>query len=375
MRVKYCGPARDYSGYGEANRHDIAALASVGVELTTQIPRYSLEIADFGHLGDIAGLYEDKELGYKIKIIHTTPNVYRQFLEAGKYNIGRIFWETDRIPADFAVNAQLLDEIWTGSEYNKQAIRNAGVDKPIYIIPEAIDTDIDDYKPYITVNEKDYKFYSIFEWTERKNPTALIEAFWREFENDEGVSLTIKTYIDNFTPDKKQEIRSYLRKIKKKLLLNRYAPLYVYCNLMDRYQMYRFHKTFDCFVSTHRGEGWGIPQMESLLMRRPVITTNCGGIHEYLEDKKTAYLLPYKLIKLTENTRNKHWYTPDQNWADVDISDVRAAMRYVYTHKTEAMKTGVEGGKIVDNLFSLHAVGLKMLDRLKEIQKKLEPEL
>lgn len=369
MKVKYCGPAKDYSGYGEAVRHDIAALVSANVQVTTQIPVYCLEVSDFGRLGELATSLEGKELGYVVKIIHTTPNTWGSFAEEGKYNIGRLFWETSKIPLDFSLKAQLMDEIWTGSEYNANAIRSAGVTKPIYIVPEAIDTSISpyDYEPYEVANTKDYKFYSIFEWTERKNPSALLEAYWREFENTEGVSLTIKTYVDNFTPEKQQEVADSIKRVKKKLNLNKYAPLYLFVGLMDRHQVYRFHRTFDCFVSAHRGEGWGIPQMEAMLMGNPIISTNCGGIHEYLTNKENAYLPSYRLVNLTENTRNKQWYTPDQQWAEVSIEELRQTMRRVFDNREEAKRVGVAGQKFVNERFSLKAVGKLMAERLHTI--------
>lgn len=373
MKVKYCGPASDYSGYGEANRHDIASLVGAGVNVTTEIPRYCLEISDFGRLGAIARERENTPLGYKVKIIHTTPNVYPMFMEAGKYHIGRVFWETNKLPLDFAKNVQLMDEVWTGSQYNAEAIKNAGVQVPTYIIPEAIDTDIPTTRPFLVANENDFKFYSIFEWTERKNPGALLEAYWREFENTEGVSLTIKTFIDNFQPEKKNEINSYIKRTKKRLQLKKYAPVYLYRQLMDRHQIYRFHKTFDCYVSPHRGEGWGIPQMEAMLVGRPIISTNCGGIHEYLTHKKDGYLLPYKLVPV-KNTRNNHWYTTDQMWADVEIKHIREAMRWMYENQKEASKIGNEASKTVQQ-FSLKTVGEQMNKRLLEIRTEIGPKL
>lgn len=374
MKVKYCGPATDYSGYGEANRHDIAALTVAGVSVTTQIPKYTIEVADFGALGAIARENENKELGYQIKILHTTPNVYRQYLEAGKYHVGRVFWETDKLPLEFATGAQMLDEIWTGSQFNADAIRKAGVTRPIYIIPEAIDTNNTDFKPYIVPNKNDYKFYSVFEWTERKNPQALLEAYWREFENTEGVSLTLKTYVDNFQPGKKEEINNRMKKLQKRLRLKKYAPVYLFRQLMDRHQIYRFHKTFDCYVAPHRGEGWGIPQMEALLMANPIISTNCGGIHEYLTHLKDAYLLNYTFTQVN-NTRNTNWYTPDQNWAEVSVAELRQAMRWVFENQEQAKKIGKNGEKLVKSKFSLDVVGGMMLKRLNEIRKELEPKV
>lgn len=370
MKVKYCGPAKDYSGYGEANRHDIAALVAAGVDVTTQIPVYTLEISDFGKLGEIATSRENKQIGYTAKILHTTPNVYPSFMEQNKYHIGRVFWETNKIPLDFAAKVELMDEVWTGSKYNADAIRNAGVTKPIYIIPEAIDTDVpENIDIYETpeIPKKAFKFYSIFEWTERKNPSALLEAYWRAFENRKDVALVLKTYVDNFTPDKKREIDQAIHAIKKRLNLKYYAPVYMYRGLMDRYQVYRFHKSFDCFVSAHRGEGWGIPQMEALLLGNPIISTNCGGIHEYLIDGIHGRLIPYTPVQLTENTRNKQWYTPDQQWAEVDIAAMSEAMFAMYKDRKTAKQMGANGKQLVKKLFSLEVVGALMRERLSHV--------
>lgn len=371
MNLKYTCALRDYSGYGEAGRHDVLALLSQGNDITTEVPKYTLEIADFGEMGRKVNECENKQIDYRVKLLHVTPNVYPSFYERGKYHIGRVIWETDKLPEEFAKNAQICDEIWTASEFNKKAILKAGVTKPIYIIPEAI-TNTEDYvtiSPYLSVNSKDFKFYSIFEWTERKNPLALLEAYWTEFK-DEEVSLTIKTYIDNFRPEKKQEIDESIRSLKKKLNLVKYPKVYLYTNLMDRHQVYRFHKTFDCFISTHRGEGWGIPQMEAMLMNKPIISTNCGGIHDFLNDD-VAYLLDYDLVPLKGNNRNQQWYTQDQNWAEVKIDQVKKYMREVFENQNKAKEKGKKARQFVLDHFEINKVGKIMTDRLLEIEKML----
>lgn len=373
MKVKYCGMARDYSGYGEACRHDVGALVSAGVDVTTQIPSYVLESTDFGKVGALCNELENKPLGYKIKILHTTPNVYTQFMEPNVYHIARAFWETDKLPPDFAQGIQLCNEVWTGSEYNAQAMRNSGITRPIYIIPEAIDTDIGEVDKYIT-NIQAFTFYSIFEWTERKNPFALLSNYWKEFTEKDNVALVIKTYVDNFQKDKRDEIKNYIKRIKKQQPQAYYAPLYIYNNLMDRRQMYRFHKTFDCFVSTHRGEGWGVPQMEALTMGKPIISTNCGGIHEYLTHKDNSLLLPYTLANV-DNTRNKQWYLPEQKWAMVDSEALRKAMRFAIDNQKAMQEMGTKGAQLVKDTFALKVVGNKMLERLKIIQRSLEPQM
>lgn len=371
MKIKYTGALRDYSGYGEAGRHDVGALVNAGVDVTTQIPVYVSDISDYGKLGDLCVSLQDRELGYRIKILHTTPNVYPKYMEDGVYMIGRAFWETDKVPLDFAINLQQMDEIWTGSKFNEQAMRNAGVTRPIYIIPEAIDTDIEEPLPYILPNKDDFKFYSIFEWTERKNPLALLEAFWLEFESTRGVSLTIKTYQVNFGADKREYISQQIRKLKAKLNLKNYADVYLYRELMDKGQVYRFHSSFDCFVSTHRGEGWGIPQMEAMLLGKPVVSTNLGGIHEYIEHQKSGYLMDCDMISIDNVTYNAQWYTRDQKWGDVSVQRVREALRWVYKNRIKREKMALMGKKLVEDKFKLCVVGKMMKERLQAIQDTL----
>jgi len=373
MNVKYVGPAKDYSGYGEACRHDIAALLNVGVGVTAKLPSYTLEISDFGDIGRLAVEQEDKLIDYDTIILHTTPNVYPKYMESGKYHIARVFWETDKLPPAFSKYVELCNEVWTGSKFNAEAIKKAGVTKPIFVIPEAIDSDFDPsiVKPYLLDRadiDKSFKFYSIFEWTERKNPSALLYAYFQEFQNGEDVSLAIKTYVDNFMPDKKKEIDSQISMIKLKLNLPKYPKLYIYKNLMDRGQVYRFHKTFDCFVSSHRGEGWGIPQMEALIMGNPIISTNLGGIHEYLTHGEDSILIDYKMVPVPGNSRNPDWYMTDQNWGEVDVDMLRKAMRACYQNRKQMREIGAKGGETVRKKFALPVVGAIMKERLEKIE-------
>lgn len=372
MNVRYTGPALDYSGYGEANRHDISALLSVGVNVSVELTRHCLEIGDFGDIGQkIKDVSLPYVTDYKIKILHTTPNIYGKFIEPGKYHIGRVFWETDKLPDQFAQGCHMVNEIWTGSEYNRQAIVNAGVTNiPIYIIPEAIEP-VASVVPFSSDlrKAKDYIFYSIFEWTERKNPGALLEAYWREFKENENVALVIKTYLDNFSPSKRQEIDAYIHDLKKRLALPYYPEVYLYRRMLNREQVYRFHEQFDCFVSAHRGEGWGIPQIEAMSLGKPIISTGCGGVHEYIGD--VAKVVPFTLVPISGNNRNTQWYCSDQKWAEVDQNALRESMRWCFENREAARQMGEAGREFIEQNYLPGVVGQKMYDRLDEIQKMI----
>lgn len=370
MNVKYLGPLQDYSGYGEANRHIVAALDEAGVYVIPELVNYSVESSDFGSLGArIEPLYAHKG-DYKIKVLHTTPNVFKKHMEPGKYHIGHFFWETDRLPDEFADGLKLCDEIWTGSQANADAIKSTGVDKPVHIFPQPIETEREWPEPYKLDGFDGYLFYSIFEWTDRKNPAALLEAFWNEFQGGENVGLLIKTYFRDFTGGNRRMIRHQIEVLKRKSGLTDFPPVFLYLDLMDRREIMRIHQTGHCYVTAHRGEGWGVPQVEASLNGKPMIATGYAGCHEYF-DEKTAVLLPYKMIPLRGMDHSSRWYTSEQKWADVDQDALRAGMRWAFDNQGEAHKMGLRAQKLVKQRFNFERVGKEMAKRLAEIEAGL----
>lgn len=371
MNVCYIGPFFDYSGYGEANRHAAAALDAAGVNVKADLVSYVRDQADFGELGKTIQRLVENQIDYKVKILHTTPDQYQKYVEPGKYHIGHFFWETSRVPQQFVEGLQLMDEIWTGSEYNKQAIERSGVNRPVFVFPQATETGRPVEQPYRIPNFQGFLFYSVFEWTDRKNPEALLRAFWEEFQGNEKVGLLIKTYFKDFSRRSKDLVRDSINQLKRKSGLSNFPQVFVFPELMDRHQIQRLHATGDCFVSAHRGEGWGIPQVEALLQAKPVISTDCGGVHEYLRDDDTALLVPWTSVKVSGMAHSNFWYTADQTWAEVDHTELRKKLRWVFENSKQAKGIGMRGCMLANDRFNLKRVGEEMKARLLMIEEKL----
>lgn len=366
MQIKYAAPYLDYSGYGHTSRQHIAAFEAAGIKVNGELLSYSSEKADYGKLTGLMHDITNRGGDYNIKVLHATPDEYKRLAEKGKYNIGFCYWETDRIPESFADGLQYVDEIWTASQANVDAIKNAGVKKPIYIFPQPQEVDIEWPDKYEIPAFEGYLFYSIFEWTDRKNPEVLIRAFLEEFDEKRGVGLLIKTYFRNFSYVNKKMIRSKIELIKSSMALKNPPPIFLYLDLMDNHQILRFHKTGNCFVSPNRGEGWGIPQVEAVLAGNKVITTGYGGVAEYLENTN-ANILPYKMKKLQGMTHSR-FYEQNQNWADVSQKDVQSAMREAYNNRDQADENTALS---VVQEFNFTNVGDSMANRLKKIEAKL----
>lgn len=368
MNVKYCGPIADYSGYGETSRHHVAALEAAGVNVDVKMVSYTPQTSDFGKIGKLARSLVDRDLNSKILMLHTTPDVYRRHMEADKYHIGLFYWETDLVPDQYAEGLKFMDEIWTAAEATKQAIQAAGIKAPIYVIPQPIETIRPKVEPYEIEDFKGYMFYSIFEWTDRKNPDALLESYWREFAGVNNVGLLIKTYFRDFTLINRRMIYERIRLLKSRLTeeIKEFPQVFLYTDLMDRHHISRLHETADCFVSAHRGEGWGVPQVEAALAGNLVISTGYNGCHEYF-DQSNSIMLPYEMVDV-RGMHHSNLYTRPQKWADVDQKALREAMRWAYQHKTAAKNKGKKARAHVKTEFNLKRVGKLMADRLEQVK-------
>lgn len=369
--VKYCGAFADWTGYGEANRNAISALNAAGVEMTTERISYTHEELSYGKTFDLAASLEGLPLDYDIKIIHIPSDGYVKHLEPTKYHIGHLFWETDSLSKTWVWNCNLMDEIWTGAESHKENFMRAGVKVPIYVFPQAIDTSIRLSKPFQIPRHEGFLFYSIFQWIERKDPKSLLTAYWQEFESEKKVTLLLKVYGKDLSSEEFQRIRNDIKKWKTELNQAVYPRTLIYTDMLSREDMMRLHMTGDCFVSAHRGEGWGIPQVESLLVGNPIISTNKGGVHELLEDRGNAHLVKWKETNVF-NMEFAPWYDPNQKWAQVDIKDLRARMREVFDNPSKARSLGVKGRKFVHDNLSYEAVGQQMADRLRSINRLIK---
>jgi len=195
MKICYTGSWSDASGYGEANRNYIAALHAANIDVTTERVSQVSESTNLGWMGQLCKRLENSFDDYSVKVIHLTPDIYHLYMEQGKYHIGHLFWETDKLPKSWVAPCNRMDEIWTASEPMADVIRGSGVTVPIFAFPQPIEL-INQVAP---TPHDNFHFYSIFQWTPRKNPAALLEAYWKAFEGNDNVTLMLKTFRLNYS--------------------------------------------------------------------------------------------------------------------------------------------------------------------------------
>lgn len=376
MNVKYSAALYDLSGYAEAARSYCLALHSQKVKLTLQ--PFSFEPyrpKDVGHSSILQPLY-NKAIDYNVHIIHMTPDHLPKLYEKGKYNISLSVWETNRLPSQW-VNFlnNYCEECWVPSSYCADTWIRSGVKKPIFVMKHALDTE-EYYKdlngpkwPIENIGEDTYIFYSIYQWSERKNPSVFIEAYLREFNLSDKVALVLKTYYKDFSQNDTRILRSIIGSIKERVKKINAPKIYLIHGSLDRDQLNTVHMRGDCFLASFRSEGVGLPLVEAALAGRPVITPRSTGIVDYLPEELTHYYDSGPLIPSGGMDNISQLYTGDMQWHNPQVSQVREQLKKVYTNKEEAKVKGLALREHIKESFSFQSIGEQMVNRLKEITK------
>lgn len=371
ISVKYFGTLYDPSGYGQSNRVDVLALFAAGVNLVVE-PIFQTQFrTNYGTQEEIVKSLEGRDIPYKIKILHITPDLYPKYMEGRTYHIGRLVWETDQLPQEWVAPCNKMDEIWTTTESCADTIRKSGVTVPVFCFPEPIVVQEANEKiyPFTTKHKKDFTFYSIFQWIDRKNPKGLLQAYWKTFKDMTDVTLLLKTYRVTYDDSEFKTIENDIANWKGELSLKKYPKIYLVKKLLKNSDMKKLHMMGDCYINNSSGEGWCRPMVEAMLYGKPVISGSNGGATDIVPGD-----FYYQVPSVIENVTSQSWipwYTPNQKWRVNDTDELGRKMLEIYKNYHKAQEVAKKAQTFVIDNFSIQTVGNQMLKRLEEIYAKI----
>lgn len=371
MHIKYIGAMGNPSGYGMAARNFVTSLYLTGIDLTTETVSQMTENTSYGWQGELIKNLENRQIDPKIQIIHLTPDLAVKYIDPSKYNIFHLFWETDKLPKEWVPACNRAQEIWTASSQQAEMIKRSGVKTPIYAFPQPIEITNAEIatKPFIIPNFDGFTFYSIFQWIERKNPKALLTAYWKAFEGIKDVVLVLKTYRINYSDSEDAKIKAEIAEWKRQLNQVHYPRVYLVTRLLTTPDMFRLHKAGDVFVTTSRGEGWQIPAVEASLMGNPVVAIDQTGFADVFP--KDIYYPISCNPDIVIPVQHIPYYQADQNWLNINQQELVDTLKNIYNSQTEAKERGKKAQSFVKNQFNYFKVGQQMRERLEIISKFL----
>jgi len=341
LDIVWTGSLLDPSGYGAATRGYLAALDQGTRRVLCARSRqfFNGTMPDLGSRLPMFMRMGARTPGdHHVSIIHLTPENY-MIDPAASYHIGMTTFETDRFPAIWQAPMRCMDELWTFSEFSRQAMLQSGVRRPVRVIPHGVDVDSfnPDVQPLPDIAARTagrYVFGSNFEWTTRKNPEALVCAYLSAFDTGDPVALVIKAYVQNKGKAGLDTIGQQIAEWRRKLGKIGGPPIILIPSILSDDQMPQFYASLDCYVSTSRGEGWNLTLTEAMATGLPTIAVNWSAPSEYLTPQNSIPLDKYALQEVMPG------YAPStyvgHQWASVDIPSVAEAMRATFDDRHSA---------------------------------------
>ena len=275
-------------------------------------------------------------------------------------------WETDRIPESWVDALAGVREVWVPCSHNVDVFaRQTSV--PVFrvphpYLPQLANTTKDDVlamSSRLSLKSDDFVFFSVLEWQERKCPLGVIRAFLEAFGDEPDIVLVIKAWFRDGGLLTRAG-RAALGVLQRCTQYGSRPRIIIETDMWPEHLMRALFKRGNCYVSLHRGEGWGYPLFNAACNGTPVIATAYSGPLDYL-DAEHHNLVRYQLAPVTQKYG---YFNEDMLWADPDVSHAARLMRYVYEHRQESLRRAEIAAGVMRDNFSVAAVGRAAADRL-----------
>lgn len=327
MNGLFVGPYKQNDGWGLASVNYIKAIA-------TQIP--NLSIKPIYYTGQ-TNKTEPSIAKYENTSFDTYDVVFQKALPHNiviskkiKKNVGLFVLETNNISHSTCIPIlNKLDEICVPSRQEEKCLKTSGVISKIKVVSQPLDIDFIDQNRSHTLSfvnqsvaNNSFKFYTIGEFSERKNLYDLILAFNLAFDKMDNVELYIKTSKPDLSgPQARNHIEQQIIQFKQKFNIKSAKKEIIITDRMSDKDIVGLHNTCHCYVSTSLGEAFCRPAAEALVLGKTPIVTNHTGMIDFV-NKENGYIVEStKTPVLVENipvrdqgfdlySVNEHWYRP-----------------------------------------------------------------
>lgn len=340
-RTQWISPVWDASGYGDESRAFLKHLAStdLGVGVLawgrhSESFRKSANAQERKLLDSLMG----RELVAGRPVVLDIPAGSLGRVSDGGIHVGRTTFETNGLPAEWVTRCNAMDELWVPCRFNQDTFSKAGVTKPILVVPEGVD--VDKFRPGLDPlplpgTRKGTTYLSIFEWTHRKGPDLLLEAWAKSFSASDDVELLLRCYPPNQIEGDPSDWID--RKIDEELARigtwrSRCAPIVVLAKQVPDADMPRLYAAANIYLAPSRGEGWGRPHMEAMSCGLAVIATRWSGNLEFQNDDN-SWLIDIDGLEEID-AREEFPFYRGQKWASPSISHLIQLLR---TSATDAV--------------------------------------
>jgi glycosyltransferase involved in cell wall biosynthesis len=368
MKIAYLSVYRDGTGYGNSARDFIKCLSQQGADV---VPVWFTLNSRPANIDKDIPIRNDLD-GVDVVIQQTIPNSFVRI--AGVRNIGLFYWESSSFKSSgWQYSCNLMDDIWMTTNDQIQAAKESGVKSILTEVTRPSDFtkySVDYKAPPIPDEIKDtYKFYTISDYSYRKNIASTVTAFLSEFSARDNVSLIIKTYVDGKGPSESlghikeaiSSVKSEIRRAEKD-----YPKIVIITDVLSDNEILGMHQHFDCYVTASRGEGECIPAFDAASFKKPVIATHWNGISKMFDldyEPTVKSMIKKPVFAMSKTAIVPGLYSHNEWWMEGSLWEMMQKMRAAAEGKYKQVAIN-NYSKMVDK-FSYETVGPKLMEALR----------
>lgn len=262
-----------------------------------------------------------------IQVFHCIPEKQTKFRKLSRA-VSFATYETYEPPVQWISSLNRMDAVICPSNFNYKIFAHAGIKRPLFHIPHGLDTSKWNDSVIPSSKHNEFTFLFVGTWRKRKGWENLIHAWLQEFSSKDNVKLLIHT-------DKAERASKDISAIKKILGMEKKdtALIKIEDTVIDDASLPSFFKSFDCLVAPSLGEGFGLPALQCMALKVPVITTNFGGCVDYASDQTCTLLEPAGFI--VHDCMDNIPQFRNRKWPRITVQSIRDAMRLVFENDSE----------------------------------------
>lgn len=272
--------------------------------------------------------------------------------------IGNWVWELDGEPLGWRTASKFISEIWTPSEYSREALLKA-TNKRVTVVPYFVRSQqpqkLDRAKYGIEQNE--FLVLSMADARSslhRKNLIGSINVFRNAFGARQGFRLILKTR--NLREDTAigRMIFSAAREDSRITVIDRSIISSEVMELID---------CCDVYLSLHRAEGFGLTMAEAMALGKAVIATGWSGNMEYMSNRSAA-LVSYSLVPALDKS-GIYNPTVGTRWAEPDEAEASRLLALLAESPAERNRLGEAARDAINEKLSAKSYANALTKRLK----------
>ena len=297
---------------------------------------------------------------------HFPPNLTPP--ESGKWVIIQP-WEFGSLPKSWVETfSAKVDEMWIPSNYVKQVYVESGIpEDKVFVIPNGFNPKIFniDKSDIKLKTRKKFKFLFVGGTIYRKGIDILLKAYTELFTSVDDVVLIIK----DMGGDSFYNGQTFTTQINE-IIKDKSLPEIEYINkFLTVEELKGLYQTSDVLVQPYRGEGFGLPILESMACGTPVIVTNGGAALDFC-NSENSFLLKAEKSFYKEKKVGK-LETVDHPWLyEVPLNELVSKMKYVTEHIDEIKEKGSKAFEFVHSNFTWEKSTEKIIERIKLLSMK-----